>query len=110
MNKIIVLLSGILSFGVYAERQNAEITGLVPYESGGKKILIFKLKGNIAGGCNTTARFAIDDSKLNFDLMSSTILSSFHSKTPVQVEYNTTCNSWGNAYDARFICLGDINC
>lgn len=110
MNKIIITFLALLSFGAFAERQNGEISGLVPYEIGGKKILIFKLNGNVSGGCNTTARFAIDQSKQNYDLMSSTILSAFHSKTPVQVEYTKTCNSWGNTYDARFVCIGDINC
>lgn len=106
----IVLFLISLSFSASAARQTGEIAGLVAYESGGKKIIIFKLPNNVSGGCNGTARFAFDSSKLNYDLMASTVLSAFHSKTMVQVEYTETCNAWGNSYDVRYVCLGDMNC
>jgi hypothetical protein len=110
MNKWLLILCGLFPLGVQAGRISGEISGFVPYESVGKKILIFKLKNSVADSCNTTARFAFDQTKVNFDLMSATILAAFHAKTPVQVEYNKTCNALSNAFDARFVCLGDINC
>jgi hypothetical protein len=111
MKIFLLCLLASISMMTLADRQNGEISGLVAYESGGKKMLFFKIVGAAPAACNTTARFVIDSaSKINFDLMSSTILSAYHSKTPVQVEYNQTCNTWGNSFDARYICVGDIAC
>ncbi|RZQ52627.1 hypothetical protein C1E23_13280 [Pseudoalteromonas phenolica] len=110
MKYLSMFLLLIFSFKTFAERQTGIITGLVPFESNGKKIIVFKLEDNVSGECNTTARFAFDDSKINYDLMASTLLSAYHSKTRVQVEFNRTCHAWGNSFDSRYICIGDINC
>lgn len=111
MKIVIFLLTFILSsFNALAARQVGKITGIIPYESYGKKIVIFKIENNIAQGCNVTGRFAFDESKKNFDLMSSAILSAFHAGTTVQVEYSNSCNAWGNSYDIQYICFGDIPC
>lgn len=111
MHKILavfILMS--LAFSASAGRQVGEITGFVAFESGGVKKLTFKLVNNVSGGCNTTARYTFDESLRNFDLMASTILSAYHAKSLVQVEYFESCNAWSNAYDVRYICVGDINC
>lgn len=110
MKYILAITLILVAPSLFANWQSGQITGLVAYESSGKKIMLFKLDTSVTDGCNTTARFAFDDSKVNYDLMSSSILSAYHAKTPVKVRYEGTCNAWGNSYDARFICLGDINC
>ena len=108
--RVLIFVFLLCSFSVNAAKLKGHVSGLVAYETGGRKILLFKLNNSTSKGCNTTARFAFDQSKVNFDLMSSTILSAYHAKTPVEVNYDETCNIWGNSFDARFICLGDIPC
>ncbi|MBD1565323.1 MULTISPECIES: hypothetical protein [Vibrio] len=107
---LLTLMSVLTAFNVHAARQVGKITGVIPYEASGKKIVIFKIENNIAQGCNITGRFAFDESKKNFDLMSSALLSAFHSQKTVQVEYTDSCNAWVNSYDIAYFCIGDIPC
>jgi hypothetical protein len=94
----------------FAETQQSTISGFIPYSSGDKRILIFKLDGNVTGGCNTTGRFAIDDTSPRYEATLSAVLASYHAQTKVRVNYFPTCNAWGNSADINFICVGDINC
>ncbi|WP_267782196.1 hypothetical protein [Vibrio cholerae] len=71
---LLTLMSILTAFNAHAARQVGKITGVIPYEASGKKIVIFKIENNIAQGCNVTGRFAFDESKKNFDLMSSAAL------------------------------------
>ncbi|WP_337914001.1 hypothetical protein [Vibrio cholerae] len=105
-----MLMAILTAFNAHAARQVGKITGVIPYEASGKKIVIFKIENNIAQGCNVTGRFAFDESKKNFDLMSSALLSAFHAGTTVHVEYSNSCKAWGNSYDIQYICFGDIPC
>ncbi|EGQ7703135.1 hypothetical protein ACUULL_001468 [Vibrio cholerae] len=107
---LLTLMSVLTAFNAHAARQVGKITGVIPYEASGKKIVIFKIENNIAQGCNVTGRFAFDESKKNFDLMSSALLSAFHAGTTVHVEYSNSCKAWGNSYDIQHICFGDIPC
>ena len=90
--------------------QTGEIIGYLPYSQAGKEIIFFKLQGNVSAGCNITGRFAMDDSSLRYKTTVSAVIAAFHSKTPIMVDYSSSCNTWGNAADVNFICIGNINC
>lgn len=110
MKKIILLILCLFPLGASAEKQVGEIIGFFPYEVGSKKLFFFQLKDNVGGGCNITARFAFDSNKVNFELMTSSLMAAYFSKTPVQVEYTQTCNTMGNSFDVSHICVGTIPC
>ena len=110
MKKILFFVLLSISFGANADRQVGEITGIIPYESGGKKLFFFQLKDNVSGGCNLSARFTFDNNKVNYDAMVSSMMAAYLAKIPVQVEYTKTCNSWGNSYDVSWVCIGNIPC
>jgi hypothetical protein len=106
----ITILLLAISSNIFAAKQSGTITGFIPYSTGTKEILIFKLKDNISGGCNTTGRFAIDSTSVRYKATLSAVIASYHAQTPIKVEYKQTCNSWGNSADISFICVGDISC
>jgi hypothetical protein len=110
MKKLFMLLTALMSFNCFAERQTGEITGIIPYESGGKKLYFVQVRNNIFEGCNVTGRFVFDDSKLNHQAMWAMIMASYYAKTPVSIEYTKTCNVWGNGYDLVYVCAGSIPC
>jgi hypothetical protein len=110
MKSIIILTSLLFSSSIFAERQSGSVVGYIPYSNGDKEILIFKLEGNVSGGCNVTARFAIDNTSLRYKTTVSALIAAFHSKAPIAVDYLSSCNSWGNAADVNFIWIGNINC
>lgn len=105
-----ILLIMTFTLPVFAASQVGEITGYIPYSSGSKTIMIFKLKNNVVNGCNTTGRFAIASTSPRFKATEAAVLAAFHSKTPVRVAYLNSCNAWGNSADVNYICVGDINC
>ncbi|MGF1708952.1 hypothetical protein [Enterovibrio baiacu] len=107
---ILPLTLAVMSFQASAAWKTGEITGYIPYSEGLKEIIIFKLNENPIGGCNTTGRFAMDSNSPRYKASVTAIISAFHSKTPVRVNYLSTCNSWVNSADASFICIGSINC
>lgn len=110
MKKLLCLVGLLFSISAQADRQNGEITGVIPFESGNKKLFFIQLKDNVSGGCNGTGRFVLESSKLSYSETVSAIMAAYFSKTPVQVEYTKTCNAWGNAYDISWICIGNIPC
>lgn len=93
-----------------AEQQAGKITGYIPYESGGKAILIMQIQGNVSGGCNTTSRFAVDDSAPKFKGTQAAVIAAFHSQADVKVIYSQTCNAYGNAWDIVGVCVGNLPC
>ncbi len=110
LKKILFMVLLLVPFYANADRQNGEITGVIAFETGGKKLFFIQLKDNVVGGCNVTGRFAFDSSKLNYDVMVSSMMAAYFSKTPVQVEYSKTCNVFGNVYDISYVCIGNIPC
>ena len=110
MRAILFLLLAIASSNAIAERQVGIVSGVIVSEENDKKLFFFKLKNNLVSGCNTTGRYAFDESKDNYYLMSSAILTAFKMKEEVTVEYTPTCNAWPNSFDIRYVCMGDINC
>ncbi len=110
MKSFLCIAMLLVSFHASADRQNGEIIGFIPSESGSKKLFFIQLKDNVVGGCNVTGRFAFDSSKLNYDVMVSAMMAAYFSKTPVQVEYTKTCNVFGNVYDISYVCIGTIPC
>lgn len=109
--KLIILLCGIfLSSVAIAEKQSGQIQGYFPYHTGQKEILFVKLNNNVSGGCNTTARFAIDSNSQGYKSTQASIMAAFHAKTTIHVNYSATCSSYNNVYDINYICVGDIDC
>lgn len=100
----------LISCNVSAEFQTGVINGYIPYSSEGQEKFIIQLKNNVSGGGNTTSRFAIAESAANYDKIAAALMAAFHSKTPVTVSYQKTCNAWGNSYDFDFVCVGSIPC
>ena len=86
------------------------IKGYLPYANGTKEIFFFKLEGTAVSGCNTTRRYAINSDSKNFKSVVSAVMASFHSKQSVKVHFSEACNAYSNAFDANYICVGDIPC
>jgi hypothetical protein len=107
---LLLVISLIFSSAAFSARLSGTVEGYIPYSSGEKEILIFKLANSATGGCNTTQRFAIDSNDKKYKATLSAILAAFHSKTTVAVDYLPSCNAWGNSADIRYICVGNINC
>ena len=95
-----------------AGRLTGKVEGYLPYSSGTKEILIFKITNNdsLITGCNATGRFAIDDSSTRYKTTVAAVISSYHAKTPLTVDFSYTCNMWVNSFDVNYLCVGDINC
>jgi hypothetical protein len=110
MRKIIFLFYFVISTTTFAATQIAEIQGFLPYSRDGKEVLIFKLDNNVQEGCNDSARFAIDETSPRYKTTVSAVLAAFHSKTPITVAYLPTCNTWYNAADVNYICVGNADC
>lgn len=109
--KRIMLVSLCLhAFSAHADSQLAKVVGFLPYTAAGKEVLLFKLQANNYGGCNASGRYAIDSSSPHFKATYAAILSSFHAQNDVFVAYSQSCNSWSNAWDVAYVCVGSINC
>ena len=87
-----------------------EVTGYIASEANGKELFVFQTAGQPANGCNTTARFAVDDSSLLYKGTQAAVIAAYHSKSQVRVYYKDTCNALGNAADIRWVCVGNIPC
>ena len=59
---------------------------------------------------NALVCFAIDSKTPKFEGTVAAVMAAYHSKSPVSIEYLSSCNAWGNAADIAFMCVGDINC
>ena len=110
MKYLIVALSVLFSGPAFCAVHTGEVIGYLPYSSAGKEILVFKLSNNVSGGCNSSARFAIDDTSLRYKNTVSAVMAAFHSKTTIKVDYLSTCNAWGNSADIAYICVGEVGC
>ena len=93
-----------------ADMQTGKIAGFVPGTYDGKEVLIFKLEGNLSGGCNTSARYAIDSSSAHFKATQASIIAAFHAQADITVSYSQSCNLFPNAWDVGYVCTGSINC
>ena len=110
MKKILFVLLVFVATNVFGVTQRGKIVGYVPYHNGTVKNFALKIENNIVEGCNVSGRFYFDETTLAYSEMVSSIIAAYHSQTPVTVYYNKTCNTWGNAYDVKYVCVGDINC
>ncbi|GAB6262567.1 hypothetical protein [Photobacterium sp. 53610] len=110
MKKRIATLIALTSFSVNASVQSGVISGYIPYSHEQKEIIIFQLNNNVAQGCNTTGRFAMDSTSPRYPATLSAVLAAYHSKSPIRVNYLDTCNAWGNSADVDYICVGDVAC
>jgi hypothetical protein len=110
MKKILFSILCLCATQASAQSQTSSITGYLPYQANGKQIFLFQLQGNVAGACNTTGRFAIDSSSLHFKSVQAAIMAAFHSQSTVTVAYAQTCNTWGNAWDISYVCVGNLPC
>lgn len=111
MKKFLVLMCFIFCSLANAQTfQTAKITGFIPSDFQGKELVLVQLEGNVSGGCNTTARFAIDSSQLKFKSVRVAIMAAFLSQTSIVVAYTPTCNTFPNAWDLTYVCVGSIPC
>lgn len=93
-----------------AEQQRGKLTGYIPTDVNGREVLIFQIENNVSGGCNVTGRFAIDSTSLSYKGIFSAAIAAFHSQSSVSIIYFESCNSYGNAWDVRAICVGNLPC
>jgi hypothetical protein len=110
MKKVLFATLCICTTLAVAQSQTAKVSGYVPYDSGGRQILIFQLQGNVSGGCNTTARFAIDSTSLRFKSTQAALMAAFHTQSNVTVAYSQTCSAWSNSWDIAHLCVGIVPC
>ncbi len=109
--KLAILLCGILLSNIaIAAKHSGQVIGYFPYHTGQKEILFIRLDSGVSGGCNTTERFAIDSNSPGYKSTQASIMAAFHAKTTINVNYSSTCNVFGNAYDINYICVGNIAC
>lgn len=111
MRSIVFAALLVLASAAVAQQSGAvKVTGYVPYESGANKVLIFQIQGMPSGGCNTTGRLAISSANPKFNGTQAAIMAAYHTQSDVQVSYSQVCNSFYNAWDANFVCVGNMPC
>lgn len=87
-----------------------KVKGYIVSKSGTEKLFYFTLEGNPSGGCNTTGRFLITGASTSHDGTQAAIMTAFQSKTDVNVYYDEVCSTGENAWDIRWVCVGNIPC
>jgi len=109
---LILLLTFSFSSNTFAftELQTGKITGYSPYHWQGNQVIIFRIENNASSACNTTGRFAISGTHVNYEGFVATILAAYHSKETVTVRYNANCNMFPNSYDLYALCVGTMVC
>lgn len=110
MKKTIFVLLSLCALSAHGDSQSGKVIGFLPYTNSGKEVLLLKVQGNNSGGCNSSGRYAIDNTSPHFKMTYAAILAAFHSQTDVFVAYSQSCNSWSNAWDVTYVCSGGINC
>jgi hypothetical protein len=90
--------------------QTGKIVGYIPSDISGKEVFLLQIEGNVTGGCNVTGRFAIDSTQLKFKATRAAIIVAFHTQTALTVAYEQTCNSYPNAWDISWVCVGPLPC
>lgn len=103
------------AFCLVANAQNfqsdsVKVTGFVPYDFQGKELFFVQIEGNASGGCNITSRFVIDSTQPRFKSVRAAIMASFYAQVPIRVAYAQTCNTYPNAWDLLYVCVGPIPC
>lgn len=112
IHKIVFLITVVFSTS-HAQAYDLEggfIKGYLPYAQGGREIFFFNVDSTVASGCNVTNRYAIDNTKDNFKSVVSAVMAAYHSKTAIKVRVIKECNVFPNAFDANYICVGDVPC
>jgi hypothetical protein len=110
MKRILLSLALVAAHPAFGATQVGVVTGYAPGIVSGKEAFVFKLENNSNAGCNTTARYTIDETSVHFKATVAAIMAAFHARTPVLVTYAATCNVLGGAADVTYVCVGEINC
>ena len=105
-----LLLLQLGSASAAVKSHSGKVEGYIVSKNGTEKLFYFKLEGNPTGGCNTTGRFLITDAATTHDGTQSAVMAAFHSKTNVNVYYDEVCSTGENAWDIRWVCIGNIPC
>jgi hypothetical protein len=74
------------------------------------EMFFFQITNQPGGGCNTTNRFAINSTNNNFKTLVASVMAAYTTQTPINVQWQSTCNTWPNSYDANYVCVGSIPC
>lgn len=90
--------------------QRGKVTGYIASEANGKPIFLFKLDTSVADGCNYTLRYAVNSDAPKYKGAVMSIMAAYHTQTLVIVYYSKSCTALNNAYDVRWVCVGDIPC
>lgn len=110
MARIFTLLLLIVTATATADVKVAKITGFGSGIFAGKETFLFTVEANPVGGCNTTARFALDSGAANFKATQASIIAAFYGQSDVQVFYSQTCAIFPNAWDVSYTCTGAMAC
>lgn len=110
MKKYLVALLCLYSLAVNADSHYGKIVGFLPYASGSREMIIFKMDNSPVSGCNVTGRFAIDGTSPHYKATVAAIIAAFHAQTDVAVAYTQSCNVWSNSWDVNYVCTGSANC
>lgn len=108
MKPFLLLILCIVTSVAAAQSQSGKITGYIPYDAGGRQILVFQVEGNVSGGCNTTSRFAVDSNAPKFKGTQTAVMAAFHTQTDVKVLYSQTCTAHTNTWDVVAVCVGPL--
>ena len=107
---LLVIIFAPLNAFSFTELQTGKVIGYFPHQAGGNKVFFLKIENNVVGTCNTSGRFALSSTHVNYDAFVATIMTAYHSKEIVKIKYNETCNTFSNSYDLYLVCVGDISC
>jgi hypothetical protein len=90
--------------------QTGKLTGYIPSQANGKQIFVVQLQGNVTGGCNSSARFAINSDSLSFKTTAAALMAAYHAQSDVTIFYSQSCTALGNAWDLGWACVGNVPC
>jgi hypothetical protein len=109
--KVLIFVLAIASaLQANADQAVGTIAGYGAGTANNKSAVVFRLAGQQASGCNTTARYLINTDSLHFQGTLASIIAAFHSGATVTVYYTPTCTKFENSFDASYICVGSIAC
>ena len=93
-----------------ADSLSGKIAGFGAGTYNGRETFVFRLEGTASGGCNSTGRYALDSLAPNYKTTVASIIAAYHAQADVFVNYSQSCNTFPNAWDANYICVGTISC
>jgi hypothetical protein len=86
------------------------ITGLIPFATTEEVFFIKVETASNLPSCNSSQRFVLRSSAINFKTNVASLLAAYHAGTVVRIIGGGTCNTWSNSEDVAYICFGETPC